>query len=401
MPGPVRGEHDDGAVGERRCLEPVEDATDGVVDDLVQPDVEAAVRLVGRLLVEHLRPDLREGPLGRRAPVERVSLGGRFRDRGHRFVGRREPQELPPGAAERDVVRVDQRGDRQPRLRGRVGLERIEQRVDLVGVDLVLRETGVGGVGPVGFAPDPAAEAVAVEAVGALVGLDGFGDEVPVLVVGREPGMAADGDEVGVGDVPLAAVVRLVARGPEPVTHGGHAVGIEPAHRGVVRRLGQPVGVGDPVQRGVLAGEQRCPAGDARRRRGVVPVELEAAGAQALTSGELRPPELGELGAFVGGRVALLVGHDEQDVRSGGGHHRPPGLCGPSDGSGTRPTELAQQMPLPDERLRRRTFPAGSRNPTGGAAPGSERRDQAARPKRGSHSLTEGVSASGTAARSS
>jgi len=52
------------------------------------------------------------------------------------------------------------------------------------------------------------------------------------------------------GDVPLAAVVRLVAPGPEPVTQRRDRVRIEPAHSGIGVLLRDPVRLRGTVQRG-------------------------------------------------------------------------------------------------------------------------------------------------------
>ena len=126
------------------------------------------------------------------------------------------------------------------------------------------------------------------------------------------------------GDVPLAAVVRPVAgrRGTSRPSWAPSRV--EPRHERIARLLGQAVGVGDAVQRRVLPGEQRRPAREARGRPGIVAVQLHAGGAQALAGRELRAPELGEGLRLVGGRVALLVGHDHQDVGTSCGHRSSP-----------------------------------------------------------------------------
>ena len=52
----IGGEHDDGVVGHPRRCERVEDPPDGLIDQLVQVVVEAAVGHVGGLLGDHLRP---------------------------------------------------------------------------------------------------------------------------------------------------------------------------------------------------------------------------------------------------------------------------------------------------------------------------------------------------------
>ena len=100
--------------------------------------------------------------------------------------------------------------------------------------------------------------------------------------------MRARDREIGERDVPLAPVVGLVAAGPEPVPERRHRVRVEPLHAGVGVLLGHAVGGRHPVQRRVLAGEQRGPAGHAGRRARVVPVELESTGSDRLAGGQLR-----------------------------------------------------------------------------------------------------------------
>ena len=53
----VGGEHHDGVVGHARRVERFEDPPDRLIDQLVQGVVEAPVRHVGLLLVDHLPPD--------------------------------------------------------------------------------------------------------------------------------------------------------------------------------------------------------------------------------------------------------------------------------------------------------------------------------------------------------
>ena len=90
---------------------------------------------------------------------------------------------------------------------------------------------------------------------------------------------------------------------------------------GSVAALARPSVFGDAVQRRVLAGEQRGPARRARGGARVVAVQLAALRAQALAGGELRAAELGQRLRLVGRRVPLLVGHDEEHVRTGGHRH--------------------------------------------------------------------------------
>ena len=311
----IGGEHDDGVVGHPRGLERVEDPPDGLIDHLEQVVVETAVGDVGGLLGDHLRPQRLELLLARRAAGERVALRWRLGDVGHRVVGRREPEEqLVETARERDVVRVHERRDREPRpVAGRLG--QVAEQVDhLLGEHAVPYRAAVGLRRAVGLSADPAGEPERVEPIGLAVGVDRRGDGSTVVVGGHQALVAPRDRQVGVADVPLAPVVRLVAAGAEPVAEGGDLVGVEPAHARVGVLLGHAVGLRHAVQRRVLPGEQGGPAGHARRRTGVVAVELEAAVAEPITTRHLGAPELRDLGRLVRRRVALLVGHDHQDV---------------------------------------------------------------------------------------
>ena len=157
------------------------------VDHLVQVVVEAPVRLVGRLLVEHGRPGLRERLLARGPPGEGVRLRRRLGDVGQRVVVDRPVAEevLPGPAVERDVVRVDEGGHGEPRPVA-PGRGKLAEELDhLFGEDAVAHHAAVGLGGTVRLAADPAREAVGVEAVGALVGGHGLGDRLPGLVGGH------------------------------------------------------------------------------------------------------------------------------------------------------------------------------------------------------------------------
>ena len=311
----VGGEHDHGVVGEAGVGERIQDPADSPVHEPVQGVVEAAVREVGGLREEHLRPHLGELLVAGRPARERVGLRGRLRDLRDRVVRRLEPEDLLPAElGEPDVVRVDERRDRQPRPVAAGPGELAEQLDDLVGEHPVAHGTAVGLRGAVRLTPDPAREPVRVEPIGLAVRVDRRRDQ-GAAGVGRHEALVGPGDEeVGVGDVPLAAVVRLVAGGPEPVAERRHRARVEPVHRGVVGLLRRAVGLRHPVQRRILAGEERRPARQARRRPRVVAVELEAAGAEVLACGELLTAEGRDGVALVGRRVPLLVRHHDEDV---------------------------------------------------------------------------------------
>ena len=243
-----------------RRVQLVEDAHDRGVDEHVQVVVQAPVREVGVLRVQELGPHLTELTLAVGTARERVRLRRRLGDVGDRLRHGREPEHVPPESAEPDVVRVHERRHRQP---GRVvvGRRQLGEQVDhLFGEHAVAHESAVGLVGTVRLAPDPPREPELVEPIGAPVGVDRGGVDDPVDVVRPQALVGAGHHQVGVRDVPLAPVVGAVTGGAEPVAHRRHGVGIEEVHGRVGGRLGEAVGVGDPVQRRVLAGEQRGPA---------------------------------------------------------------------------------------------------------------------------------------------
>ena len=185
-------------------------------------------------------------------------------------------QQLVEATGEGDVVGVHERRHRQPRPVASPRREVAEEVGDLLGEHAVAHGAAVLLGRAVGLTPDPPGETERVEPVGPAVGLDDLGDQ-PAVVIGRgEPLVGAGHGKVGVADVPLAPVVGLVAAGTEPVAERRDLVGVEPAHAGVVRVLGHAVGLGHPVQRRVLPGEQRGPAGHAGRRPDVVAVQLHA-----------------------------------------------------------------------------------------------------------------------------
>ena len=157
----------------------------------VQVVVEAPVRDVGRP--------------ARRAPAATASKNCRWQSGGpanesdcdgasaivgHGVVGRSGTRAMlsQPMPRERDVVRVHERRDREPgRRRRRSAASSREQLDDLVGVDTPsLDDPGVGLVGAVRLAADPAREPERVEAVGPAVRVDRAGVDHAVGVVRRQ-----------------------------------------------------------------------------------------------------------------------------------------------------------------------------------------------------------------------
>ncbi len=127
--------------------------------------------------------------------------------------------------------------------------------------------------------------------------------------------MGAGDDEVGVGDVPLAPIVRLVAAGAEPVAQGRHRVRVQPPHPGVGVLLGDPVGLRGAVQRRVLPGEQRRPARQARRRPRIVTMEVQTTPAKRLAGREAVAAKRCDGLGLIRRWVPLLVRHDDENVR--------------------------------------------------------------------------------------
>ena len=214
------------------------------------------------------------------------------------------------------------------------------------GGERVAPQPAVGPVPAVRFGADPVGEAVAVERVGVEVGLHrGVVDGAGVVVGGERPARVGV-VQVGVREVPLAVVRGVVAGAPEPVAERRHLAGAEPAHGRVVGVLAEAVGLGDAVHVGVLAGEQRRPAGDAGERPGVVPGERDAVIGEPAPARQ-RPLAPGpQRGVLVRRSGALLVGEDDDDVgRCVAGRHRI--SRGGRGGTGLRPARSGRRAPGP------------------------------------------------------
>lgn len=138
------------------------------------------------------------------------------------------------------------------------------------------------------------------------------------MVVGGER-LAALVVEVGVGDMPLAVVVGVVARGPEPVSERGDFAGAEPPHAGVIGALGESVGLRDAVHVGILSRQEGGPTRDAGERAGVVALEADGVlGEPALAAQVLGPPS-SKGGCLVGGAAQRdrpeVLDHDDRGHR--------------------------------------------------------------------------------------
>ncbi len=173
--------------------------------------------------------------------------------------------------------------DQQERpQRGRVagraaGVAIVEPGDDTVGDQRVAAHPGVGERAPCGSGPTQPANPNGSSGSAGEVPLHRGGIDVAVVVVGGDD-LAVGVGEVGVADVPLAVVVRVVAGGTEPVAERGHLALGQPAQPRVVGHLAEPVGLGDAVDVRVVAGEHRRPARHAGERAGVVPLEATRRG---------------------------------------------------------------------------------------------------------------------------
>ena len=112
---------------------------------------------------------------------------------------------------------------------GPAGVAILEPRDHTIGDERIATNTGIAQLAAVGFGADPSGEAERVQPVGASVQLDAAVDDVAIVVVRVDP-VALGIVEVGMADVPLAVVVRVVAGGAEPVAEGRNLALPQPAH---------------------------------------------------------------------------------------------------------------------------------------------------------------------------
>ena len=264
-------------------------------------------------------------------------MGRRLGDVGH--IGRAVAEALSQAdeAEQRVVVRVQERAHGEPGRRVPLRLEPAQQLDRLARGERVLDRAGVVLAEPVRLRPDPLREAVVVEQVGLPVALDVVRERRPVVIDRQQRPIAVLSVEVGVGGVPLALVVGPVAAGPEPVAERRHRVRGEPRHLRPVGGLGEPVGLGHPVQRGVLAGEQRGATRRAGRRHRIVVAEGDALAPQPLDPRHRLRPKPRQLRRLIRRREAQLVGEDHENVRSGHRRLRVAGRGGRSHTQGPTP----------------------------------------------------------------
>ena len=221
-------------------------------------------RLRGEDLPPRVDVALLAGRLGRQVLLARRRLFD------VRHAGRVGVHALSDGdeAEHRVVVRVDERADRQPRPVVVLAVQSLQQFDRLVGGERVLHRPGVVLAQAVRLGPDPLREAEPIEQVGLHVLLDVLRLGRPVVVDRQQVALAVLGVQVRVRGVPLALEVGPVAAGAKPVAHRRHRVRRQPELLvRVVGRLRDAVGLGDPVQRWIVAREQRRPARRARRRQ--------------------------------------------------------------------------------------------------------------------------------------
>ncbi len=216
-------------------------------------------------------------------------------------------------------MRVDEAHDQQERAPGILvagppaGVAILEPRHRPVGEDRVAHQARLP-FPAVGFGPDPSREPEGVERVGVEVGLHRALVDDTAVVVGREGSTGRRIGEVGVAHVPLAHVPGVVPAQPEPVAERRYLAGPEPAHPRVVGHLPQAVGLGDAVDVGVLAGEQRGPAGDAGERARVVTPKRHAVVLEPPRPRQLLAAPCRERGRLVGRHRPFLVGHEDDHV---------------------------------------------------------------------------------------
>jgi len=135
------------------------------------------------------------------------------------------------------------------------------------------------------FRSDPSGEPEGAQLIRAAVLLYAYGQDVSVVVIRVDP-LARGIVEVGVGHVPLAVVVRVVARGSEPVTKRRDLALAKPSHARVVVALAEAICLGDSVDLGIVAGEDRRPARHTRERAGVVATEVDGVVLEPRGAGE-------------------------------------------------------------------------------------------------------------------
>ena len=146
---------------------------------------------------------------------------------------------------------------------------------DAVGDQRVAAQTGITRQRAVRLRTNPSRKAKRAKRIGVQIALHRVVVDGAARVVGRQHSPVGV-VYVGVRDVPFAVVVGVVARGAEPVAHGGHLAGPQPAHARIVGHLAEAIGLGDAVQIRVVPGENRWATGRAGQRAGVVPGKADA-----------------------------------------------------------------------------------------------------------------------------
>ena len=330
----VGGAHDDAVVA--TLIDRGGDRTTNLIDRAVdlgmQPVVQVAIFL---RLLRIGRCDCADRPVARRVRLTvrdlgrwlacKILVGGR-RFRHMRWVKRASIERVTasrPCREEHDVVRVDEARHQQERTLcigvtgGTSGVAIFEPVDDPFGDQGVASKPAVGEATAVRFGADPTVETKRVEWIRGAVLLDSRCINIALAVVGLDPAAIvrpANMVEVGVADVPLAVVVRVVARSTEPVAERRHFALGQPAEPRVVSHLAEPVGLRDAVDIGVLAGEDRWTTGHAGQRSGVVPVEVHSIVVKPPATAEGSAPPGKDIVRLVGRDGPLFVGHDDDHV---------------------------------------------------------------------------------------
>src|ERR1035441_7808019 len=136
-----------------------------------------------------------------RSPLEVVPLRRGFGDVRNTVFDSGKSEHIPSKTREADVVGIDEGGHRQKGpLIGLVGGQLTEQLAYLIGEERVAHKSGICRVDAVWLTADPSREAESVESVCPAVEVGHLPRHGAVPVIGHQPGMAPDRNEVGVGD---------------------------------------------------------------------------------------------------------------------------------------------------------------------------------------------------------
>ena len=269
-------EDHDRVVGHARRLQRVEDPPDRLIDDLVQVVVELPVRQVGgcsAIICGHT--DLNSSWHAGRPANESDCEGGSGMSGTVSSDGSKPRSNLyrPPANAMSCGFTNDATASHGPSLAACASSPNNSTTCSANTPSRTVPQSDFEGA--MRLTADPPGETERVQPIRLAVRLHRVGDGAAVVVGCHHAFVAARDLQIGVADMPLAAVVGLIPAGAEPVAERRHLVGVEPAHRRIGRLLGDATRLRHPMQGRVLAGEERRPTGHARHRTRVVPVQLD------------------------------------------------------------------------------------------------------------------------------